>query len=82
MADYKRPPFIVRKWYTFKLDNKRCFGVGFIENNEEAIALVDEDGQMGFIPYVEIEAPTLMEIFDSPVFTDNNKPMSFASGEA
>jgi len=85
--------FTDKTWISFFLDNKKCLGRTCILNNQEVVATIDETGQVGHLPFIEVENPTILNIIKSIskeekqknfgiIDDDIIKTMCFVCGEA
>jgi len=54
--------FVDKTWISFFLDNKKCLGRTCILNNQELVATVDEKGNVGHLPFIEVENPVILKI--------------------
>ena len=84
--------FIEKTWISFFFENKKCIGRTIIINNKELVATISEKGEVGHIPFIDIENPAILNIIKT-LPKDNKqqikilddeiiKTMCFQMGEA
>ena len=63
MSKYK---FENNTWITFVLNNNQCVGRTVIIQGQEMVGIVDENGNVGHLPFIEIEKPIKLNMVKNP----------------
>jgi hypothetical protein len=49
-------------WITFVLNGQECIGRTLLQKGQEMVAVVVEDGNLGYIPFIELTNPLRFDL--------------------